>query len=112
VKLSAGLLALVGVALSLARRSTPGLARTRSRRTDPEHRCREDKKNNLCRHGHNVIHTGGGRDAVLARYGRSEIHCDAANTIVNLSQRSKKHYELFGCKKVTLKPVGTDEYPG
>jgi hypothetical protein len=112
VKLSAGLLALVGVALSLARRSAPGLARTRSRAPTGSIAVARTRRTTCASHGHNVIHTGGGRDAVLARCGRGEIHCDAANTIVNLSRRSNKRYELFGCKKVTLKPVGTDEYPG
>ncbi|MCW2998681.1 MAG: calcium-binding protein [Solirubrobacterales bacterium] len=63
-------------------------------------------------HGHNIIHTGGGRDAVLARYGRGEIHCDSSSTVVNLSRRSKKRYKLFGCRKITLKPVGTQQFPG
>ncbi|MCW3017156.1 MAG: calcium-binding protein [Solirubrobacterales bacterium] len=62
-------------------------------------------------HGYNEIHTGGGRDAVLARYGYGQIHCDSANTVVNLSQRSKKKYKLYGCKKITLKAVGTQQFP-
>lgn len=63
-------------------------------------------------HGYNEIHTGGGRDAVLARYGRGHIHCDSKSTVVNLSRRSKKRYTLHGCTKVTLKPVGTKQFPG
>ncbi|MCW3017157.1 MAG: calcium-binding protein [Solirubrobacterales bacterium] len=62
-------------------------------------------------HGFNVIHTGGGSDQVKARYGRGEIHCDSADTTVNLSRRSRRRYKLFGCTKITLKPIGTREYP-
>jgi hypothetical protein len=63
-------------------------------------------------HGSNVIYTGGGSDQVKARYGHGEIHCDSPDTTVNLSRRSKRRYQLFGCTKITLKPIGTRDYPG
>lgn len=63
-------------------------------------------------HGNNEIHTGGGKDAVLARYGRGKIYCDSRNTVVNLSKQSKKRYRLYRCGKVTLKPVGSKQFPG
>jgi hypothetical protein len=59
-------------------------------------------------HGINVIHTGGGRDRVNARYGRGDIYCDSPTVLVNLSKRSKKRFDLHGCKFVTLRPVGTE----
>lgn len=63
-------------------------------------------------HGLNEIHTGGGRDKVFARYGRGVITCDSPTVRVNLSRRSKKRYTLVGCGAITLKPIGTREYPG
>jgi hypothetical protein len=62
-------------------------------------------------HGYNTIRTGGGRDAVLARYGRGTIRCDSSSAVVNLSRRSKRAYKLFGCKHVTLRAVGTQQFP-
>lgn len=62
-------------------------------------------------HGFNEITTGGGRDAVLARYGRGTIRCDSSSTVVNLSRRSQRTYKLHGCKHVTLKAVGTQQFP-
>jgi hypothetical protein len=63
-------------------------------------------------HGYNDIRTGGGRDAVRARYGRGVIRCDSSSAVVNLSRRSKKTYKLIGCKHVTLRAVGTQQFPG
>jgi hypothetical protein len=59
-------------------------------------------------HGYNVIHTGTGtKDRVFARYGRGHIYCESKNTLVNLSRRSKKRYKLHGCRRITLKAIGT-----
>lgn len=59
-------------------------------------------------HGYNVIHTGPGRkDRVFARYGRGKIYCESKHALVDLSRRSKKRYQLIGCRHVTLKAIGT-----
>jgi hypothetical protein len=53
-------------------------------------------------HGLNYIHTGGGHDVVHAHFGRGgEIHCDSTDVLVYLSHRSRRHYHLFGCKRIS-----------
>ena len=52
-------------------------------------------------HGTNLIHTGGGRDTVKAKYGRGEIYCDSASVLVYLSHNTRAHYKLAGCSRIT-----------
>jgi hypothetical protein len=53
-------------------------------------------------HGLNYIQTGGGHDVVHAHFGRGgEIHCDSRNVLVYLSHRSRPHYRLFGCNRIS-----------
>lgn len=59
-------------------------------------------------HGTNIIRTGGGRDIVHARYGFGRIYCESTMVTVNLSRRSKPRYTLYGCNRVTMRPVGTE----
>jgi Ca2+-binding RTX toxin-like protein len=57
-------------------------------------------------HGQNIIFTGGGSDTVHAHFGRGEIHCGSPQTIVFLSHRSRPHYRLFGCRRISYKTLG------
>jgi hypothetical protein len=52
-------------------------------------------------HGRNVIYTGGGNDKVHAHFGRGEIHCDSRSVLVYISHRSRRVYDLFGCRRVS-----------
>jgi Ca2+-binding RTX toxin-like protein len=53
-------------------------------------------------HGLNYIYTGGGHDVVHAHFGRGgEIHCDSSDVLVYVSHRSRPHYRLFGCKRIS-----------
>jgi Ca2+-binding RTX toxin-like protein len=57
-------------------------------------------------HGRNIIFTGGGADVVHAHFGRGEIHCGSAQAIVYISHKSRPHYTLVGCKRVSYKTLG------
>ena len=55
-------------------------------------------------HGTNFIFTGGGRDEVHAHFGRGgEIHCESRGVLVYISHRSRPHYRLFGCHRISYK---------
>jgi Ca2+-binding RTX toxin-like protein len=57
-------------------------------------------------HGTNVIDTGPGSDVVHAHFGRGSITCHSARTIVFISHRSKPHYRLSGCRRISFKTLG------
>jgi Ca2+-binding RTX toxin-like protein len=57
-------------------------------------------------HGRNIIFTGGGADVVHAHYGHGEIHCGSAQAIVYISHKSRPHYKLVGCKRISYKTLG------
>jgi hypothetical protein len=57
-------------------------------------------------HGRNLIFTGGGADVVHAHFGRGEIHCRSRTVVVYISHRSRPHYRLFGCRRVSYRTVG------
>jgi hypothetical protein len=57
-------------------------------------------------HGTNIIFTGAGADVVHAHYGRGEIHCGSRAAIVYLSHKSRPHYKLSGCKRISYKTIG------
>ena len=54
-------------------------------------------------HGRNFIHTGGGRDVVHGHFGYGEIHCNSRRVLVYLSHRSRPHWRLFGCHRISYK---------
>jgi hypothetical protein len=55
-------------------------------------------------HGGNIIYTGGGRDLVHAHFGRGEIHCDSDRVLIYISHRSRRAYDLFGCRHLSYSP--------
>jgi hypothetical protein len=57
-------------------------------------------------HGTNVITTGGGADQIHAHYGRGSITCASPKATVFLSHRSRPHYKLHGCPRISYKTVG------
>jgi Ca2+-binding RTX toxin-like protein len=57
-------------------------------------------------HGINYISTGGGGDKVHAHYGSGQIRCGSAKDIVYISHKSKPHYKLIGCKRISFATVG------
>jgi hypothetical protein len=57
-------------------------------------------------HGTNFISTGAGKDVVHAHYGRGRIQCGSAATIVYISHKSRPHYKLVGCKRISYKTLG------
>lgn len=57
-------------------------------------------------HGLNFIDTGSGSDVVHAHFGHGRITCHSAKTIVFISHRSRPHYDLTGCKRISYKTVG------
>jgi Ca2+-binding RTX toxin-like protein len=56
-------------------------------------------------HGLNYISSGGGRDVIHAHYGRGSITC-SPQTQLFISHKSRPHYTLKGCKKISYKPAG------
>jgi Ca2+-binding RTX toxin-like protein len=57
-------------------------------------------------HGTNAIDTGPGSDVVHAHFGRGTITCRSPRTIVFLSHRSRPHYRLSGCRRISYRTVG------
>lgn len=57
-------------------------------------------------HGKNVITTGGGHDQVHAHFGRGSITCSNPKATVFLSHRSRPHYKLHNCPRISYKTVG------
>lgn len=57
-------------------------------------------------HGANAIDTGPGSDVVHAHFGRGSITCHSRKTIVFISHRSRPHYRLRGCRRISYKTVG------
>jgi Ca2+-binding RTX toxin-like protein len=54
-------------------------------------------------HGTNTIVTNGGADQVHAHYGRGTITCATKKPLIFLSHRSKPHYKLNGCTRITFR---------
>jgi Ca2+-binding RTX toxin-like protein len=57
-------------------------------------------------HGLNFIDTGEGSDVVHAHFGHGRITCHGAKTIVYISHRSRPHYDLTGCRRISYKTTG------
>jgi hypothetical protein len=57
-------------------------------------------------HGTNFIDTGAGRDVVHAHFGQGRIRCGSPETIVFLSHRSRAHYRLVGCSRISFRTLG------
>lgn len=57
-------------------------------------------------HGLNFIDTGPGSDVVHAHFGHGRITCHSAKTVVFISHRSRPHYRLRGCRRISYKTVG------
>ena len=57
-------------------------------------------------HGQNFIHAGGGADQIHAHFGHGEIWCGTGNVTLFLSHRSRKHYKLHGCERVSYRTLG------
>jgi hypothetical protein len=47
--------------------------------------------------------TNGGADQVHAHYGRGTITCATKKPLIFLSHRSKPHYKLNGCTRITFR---------
>jgi hypothetical protein len=57
-------------------------------------------------HGYNTISTGGGLDQVHAHYGSGKITCSNPKATVFLSHKSRPHYHLHNCPRISYKTVG------
>jgi hypothetical protein len=57
-------------------------------------------------HGLNLIDTGPGRDVVHAHFGRGTIRCRSRRTIVFISHRSRPHYRLSHCARISYRTAG------
>ncbi len=57
-------------------------------------------------HGLNFIDTGPGSDVVHAHFGHGRIRCHSARTVVFISHRSRPHYQLTGCRRISYKTIG------
>jgi hypothetical protein len=57
-------------------------------------------------HGTNFISTGGGGDMVHAHFGSGTIRCGSSKDIVFISHKSRPHYKLIGCKRISYATVG------
>lgn len=56
-------------------------------------------------HGTNIIVSGGGPDVIHAHFGRGSITCSATTTLF-LSRRSRRGYQLHGCRHISYKTLG------
>jgi Ca2+-binding RTX toxin-like protein len=54
-------------------------------------------------HGTNIIVSNGGADQIHAHFGRGSITCTNAQPLVFLSHKSKRSYQLHGCKRITFR---------
>ena len=52
-------------------------------------------------HGYNNVQAGTGADKIHAHYGNGKIDCGGGKDIVYLSHRSRPHYKLKGCEKIS-----------
>ncbi len=57
-------------------------------------------------HGLNFIDTGTGSDVVHAHFGHGRITCHGRGTVVFISHRSRPHYSLRGCRRISYKTIG------
>jgi hypothetical protein len=57
-------------------------------------------------HGTNYVVTNGGGDVIHAHFGSGQIHCASKTDLVYLSRKSKPHYKLFGCKRISFATLG------
>jgi Ca2+-binding RTX toxin-like protein len=58
-------------------------------------------------HGANDISGGVGNDTIHAHYGRSgTIDCGSGNDLLFLSHRSKAHYHVRNCERISFKHEG------
>ena len=56
-------------------------------------------------HGWNTIRSGGGADVIHAHFGHGIIHCSRSTTVF-LSHRSRRRYELHGCRRISYRTLG------
>jgi Ca2+-binding RTX toxin-like protein len=52
-------------------------------------------------HGKNYIWAGAGNDVIHGHFGHGEIHCGSGRDIVFLSHRSRPHWHLYGCERIS-----------
>jgi len=52
-------------------------------------------------HGQNYIRAGAGNDVVHAHFGHGEIRCGGGRDVVFLSRRSRPHYRLYDCERIS-----------
>jgi Ca2+-binding RTX toxin-like protein len=57
-------------------------------------------------HTFNHIEGGNGDDTIHAHFGSGSIDCGPGNDIVFLSHRSRPHYKLTGCERISFKSDG------
>ena len=57
-------------------------------------------------HGANFISAGGGADQIHAHFGHGTISCGHGNVTLFLSHKSRKHYKLNGCERISYKTLG------
>lgn len=57
-------------------------------------------------HGANYIHTGGGADQIHAHFGHGAIWCEGGSPTVFLSHKSRRGYQLHGCRHISYATVG------
>ncbi|MEA2272389.1 MAG: hypothetical protein QOI98_1097 [Solirubrobacteraceae bacterium] len=52
-------------------------------------------------HGKSYIWAGAGNDVVHAHFGHGEIHCGSGRDVAFLSHRSRPHWRLYGCERIS-----------
>jgi len=57
-------------------------------------------------HGTNDIYAGGGADQIHAHFGRGAIFCGSGDVTVFLSHRSRRVYQLHGCRHISYRTLG------
>ena len=57
-------------------------------------------------HGRNAIFAGAGNDTVHAHFGRGSIDCGAGRDTLFISHRSKPHYKIRHCERISFKTLG------
>ncbi|MEA2275686.1 MAG: hypothetical protein QOC78_646 [Solirubrobacteraceae bacterium] len=57
-------------------------------------------------HGTNDISSGAGNDVIHAHFGRGAIDCGPGQDTLFISHRSKPHYKIVNCERVSFKTLG------
>jgi Ca2+-binding RTX toxin-like protein len=57
-------------------------------------------------HGRNAILAGAGNDTIHAHFGRGSIDCGSGRDTLFISHRSRPHYSVRHCERISYKTLG------